>query len=80
MGHGKFAIIISNVDDDYSTVCKATGHGASENVTRTVEFMQFRSDFYFYNPSRGERSTNGDHICRTLYAKTTDVSLRANSS
>lgn len=31
--------IIGNVDDDYSIVFKATGHGACENITRAIEFM-----------------------------------------
>lgn len=48
-GHDKLSII-SNVDGNYSTVCNVTRHGACENITRTIAFMQFRSYFYFYNP------------------------------
>jgi len=48
-GHDKLSII-RNVDDNYSTVCTAIRHGACETITRTIEFMQFRSYFYFYNP------------------------------
>lgn len=47
--HDKLSII-SDVDENFSTVCKATGHSACEKMTRTTEFMQFIDYFYFSNP------------------------------
>lgn len=32
------SLITSNVHDSYSTVFQATGHGAHENITKTIEF------------------------------------------
>lgn len=48
-GHDMLSIV-SNVGDNQSTACRSTGHGAGENVTRTIEFLQFINWFHLYKP------------------------------